>query len=154
VAINTWWEGDPAQRFWMQIADRDHLAGVLQSPKLPASKVMTSSARYSLAILGHHRVLSVDRRDRGGWMASPRQAQINWVSRLVRPLSAITQHMATTTSAITMARTYPPVLAMAAGTASRPPAAAARRATVAARFTGAPSGAAWRAPPCAEAQRT
>ena len=27
VAINTWWEDDPAQRYWMQITDRDHLAG-------------------------------------------------------------------------------------------------------------------------------
>jgi len=31
VAINTWWEDDPAQRYRMQITDRDHLAGVLQA---------------------------------------------------------------------------------------------------------------------------
>jgi len=33
--MNTWWDDDPAQRYWMQITDRDHLAGLLQSPKLP-----------------------------------------------------------------------------------------------------------------------
>ena len=35
MALNTWWEDDPVQRYWMQITTRDHLAGLLQSPKLP-----------------------------------------------------------------------------------------------------------------------
>jgi hypothetical protein len=35
VALNTWWDDDPTQRYWMQITDRDDLAGPLLSPKLP-----------------------------------------------------------------------------------------------------------------------
>jgi hypothetical protein len=35
VAINTWWDDDPGQRYWMQITDRDDLDGPLLSPKLP-----------------------------------------------------------------------------------------------------------------------
>jgi hypothetical protein len=35
VPINTWWEDDPAQRYWMQITDREDLNDPLLSPKLP-----------------------------------------------------------------------------------------------------------------------
>ena len=35
VAMNTWWDDDPAQRYWMQITGRDDLDGPLLSPKLP-----------------------------------------------------------------------------------------------------------------------
>ena len=35
VAINTWLDDDPAQRYWMQITDRGDLDGPLLSPKLP-----------------------------------------------------------------------------------------------------------------------
>ena len=36
MAINTWWDDDPAQRYWMQITDRHDLEdGPLLSPKLP-----------------------------------------------------------------------------------------------------------------------
>lgn len=34
VAINTWWDDDLAQRYWMQITDRNDLDGPLLSPKL------------------------------------------------------------------------------------------------------------------------
>jgi len=34
MAFNTWWDGDPAQRYWMQITDRADLDGPLLSPKL------------------------------------------------------------------------------------------------------------------------
>jgi hypothetical protein len=34
MAMNTWWDDDPAQRYWMQITDRDDLDGPLLSPKL------------------------------------------------------------------------------------------------------------------------
>jgi hypothetical protein len=33
--MNTWWDDDPTQRYWMQITDRDDLDGPLLSPKLP-----------------------------------------------------------------------------------------------------------------------
>lgn len=33
--MNTWWDNDPTQRYWMQITDRDDLDGPLLSPKLP-----------------------------------------------------------------------------------------------------------------------
>ena len=35
MALNTWWDGDPFQRYWMQITDRPDLGGPLKSPKLP-----------------------------------------------------------------------------------------------------------------------
>ena len=36
MPLKTWWNDDPAQRYWMQITDRDDLeAGPLLSPKLP-----------------------------------------------------------------------------------------------------------------------
>lgn len=35
MTINTWWEDDPAQRYWMQITDREDLNDPLLSPKLP-----------------------------------------------------------------------------------------------------------------------
>lgn len=34
VAVNTWWDDDPTQRYWMQITDRHDLDGPLLSPKL------------------------------------------------------------------------------------------------------------------------
>src|SRR5262245_17700000 len=33
--LNSWWEADPTQRYWMQITDRIDLDGALLSPKLP-----------------------------------------------------------------------------------------------------------------------
>jgi hypothetical protein len=35
MALNTWWDGDPDQRYWMEITDREDLGGPLKSPKLP-----------------------------------------------------------------------------------------------------------------------
>ena len=35
MALNTWWNDDPTQRYWMQITDRDDLEEPLLSPKLP-----------------------------------------------------------------------------------------------------------------------
>jgi hypothetical protein len=35
MALNTWWNEDPNQRYWMQITDRPDLDGPLLSPKLP-----------------------------------------------------------------------------------------------------------------------
>ena len=35
MALNTWWNDDPTQRYWMQITDRDDLEDPLLSPKLP-----------------------------------------------------------------------------------------------------------------------
>lgn len=34
MALNTWWDGDPGQRYWMQITDREDLGGPLLAPKL------------------------------------------------------------------------------------------------------------------------
>jgi hypothetical protein len=35
VALNTWWDGDPDQRYWMEMTDRADLGGPLKAPKLP-----------------------------------------------------------------------------------------------------------------------
>ncbi len=34
MALNTWWDSDPNQRYWMEITHRDDLGANLQSPKL------------------------------------------------------------------------------------------------------------------------
>jgi hypothetical protein len=34
MALNTWWDDDPGQRYWMQITDRPDLDGPLTSPRL------------------------------------------------------------------------------------------------------------------------
>jgi hypothetical protein len=35
MTLNTWWNDDPSQRYWMQITDRPDLNGPLLAPKLP-----------------------------------------------------------------------------------------------------------------------
>lgn len=37
MAINNWWEGDPTERYWMEITDRSDLGVDLRAPKLDGS---------------------------------------------------------------------------------------------------------------------
>lgn len=34
VALNAWWDGDPAQRYWLEITDRDDVGADLRAPKV------------------------------------------------------------------------------------------------------------------------
>jgi hypothetical protein len=34
VAINEWWADDPAQKYWMEITDRDDVGGALLAPQV------------------------------------------------------------------------------------------------------------------------
>jgi hypothetical protein len=35
MVLNTWWDADPRQRYWMEITRRNDVGGDLQAPKLP-----------------------------------------------------------------------------------------------------------------------
>jgi hypothetical protein len=37
MAISSWWDADPSERFWMEITDRDDLGADLKAPKLDGS---------------------------------------------------------------------------------------------------------------------
>jgi hypothetical protein len=37
VALNTWWDGDPAQRYWMEVATTGSMGKILIAPKFPGA---------------------------------------------------------------------------------------------------------------------
>lgn len=49
MAINEWWAGDPTERFWLEITDRDTLGEDLLAPKTDQS----GNATWSYALISH-----------------------------------------------------------------------------------------------------
>ena len=38
MALNTWWDGDPEQRYWMEVVTTSSIGVLLQSPKQDETK--------------------------------------------------------------------------------------------------------------------
>jgi len=49
MAIRAWWDGDPAESYWMEITDRDDLGGELWAPKTDA----TGAEGWSYALVSY-----------------------------------------------------------------------------------------------------
>ena len=51
MAINEWWAGDPAERYWLEITDRERLGVDLHAPKTDQS----GSETWSYSLVSHVR---------------------------------------------------------------------------------------------------